>query len=233
MRPPPAPSPLSPGGLGPGEAHAAGRTMHAAGPCAPAGGWRPSSDSLRAGSRPQCGVCRGRAGSPSPAALRGPGRLEPPRRDTVGRVCRGGGKTRRGWRGATRVTFSCFLGRVNSPPGDGDSPHGSSGWGKDHAALAKFLGDCVGYGSPGKGPGTGKGNDYYLGGGVWAREPKLPKLGSLRSLEGDWNIEGWGSRTVCRNYGGEGYFAGFALGAYNMGGRGRTAGLVFWWLLNL
>lgn len=38
---------------------------------------------------------------------------------------------------------------------------------------------------------------------------------------------------MCRNYGGEGYFAGFALGAYNMGGRGRTAGLVFWWLLNL
>lgn len=208
MRPPPAPSPLSPGGLGPGEAHAAGRTMHAAGPCAPAGGWRPSSDSLRAGSRPQCGVCRGRAGSPSPAALRGPGRLEPPRRDTVGRVCRGGGKTRRGWRGATRVTFSCFLGRVNSPPGDGDSPHGSSGWGKDHAALAKFLGDCVGYGSPGKGPGTGKGNDYYLGGGGLGAGAQTPQIGEPekpgRRLEyrglGKSNCvqELWGGGVFCR-----------------------------------
>lgn len=58
-RPPPARSPPPPGGLGPGGAHAAGRTMRAAGPCAPAaGGGRAAA---RAALRP--GRCAGPGGA--------------------------------------------------------------------------------------------------------------------------------------------------------------------------
>lgn len=163
VRPPPARSPLSPGGLGPGGKelnNARCGTMCTGGRVEAALGLAPCTV------RAAVWGLQGPRRVPQPSSPLGPGSPSSPLGGTpVGRVCRGGGETRRGWRGATRVTFSCFLGRVNPPPGDGDSPHGSTGWGKDHAALAKFLGDCVGDGSPGKGPGTGKGNDYYLGWG--------------------------------------------------------------------
>lgn len=65
-------------------------------------------------------------------------------------------------RGRPRDLFP-FSEAGKSPPRGRGLP--SLGLGKDRAVFAELLGDCVGNGSPGKGRGTGKGNDYYGGGG--------------------------------------------------------------------